>query len=59
MDIREEYKTICFALSEKEKEIETFRADIFTFNPEIGKVLEEWTILKKRKEELEAKIKND
>ena len=45
MDIREEYKTICFALSEKE--------------PEIGKVLEEWTILKKRKEELEAKIKND
>ena len=35
------YEALCFQIQEKQQELENFRTDIFTFNPEIGKVIDE------------------
>lgn len=52
------YEALCFQIQEKQQELENFRTDIFTFNPEIGKVIDELLELEKQKKELEDS-KND
>ncbi len=56
MDLKEKYTNICFSIDEKIKELENFRADIFTLQPQVSKIIEELTELEKEKKELEEKI---
>lgn len=60
MDIKEEYKNVCFSLKSKEKELDEIRTDIFILNQNIDEVLKKVTVLndeidklKNRKEEIE------
>lgn len=48
-----EYLNLCFELDKKKTELENLRTDIFLFNPNIQKLVNEITELEKKKKELE------
>ena len=59
MSIKDKYNKVCFSIQTKEKELEKYRADIFTLNPVIQDLVEEISQLYKEKMSLKEQMEED
>ena len=56
MSDKERYSQVCFQLTEKQKELESIKLDLFVLNPNIKDLVEEIRVLTEEKTELEDKL---
>lgn len=56
MSDKERYSQVCFQLTEKQKELESIKLDLFVLNPHIKDLVEEIRVLIEEKTELEDKL---
>lgn len=56
MSDKERYSQVCFELTEKQKELESIKLDLFVLNPRIKDLVEEIKVLTEEKTELEDKL---
>lgn len=56
MSDKERYSQVCFELTEKQKELESIKLDLFVLNPHIKDLVEEIRELTVEKNELEDKM---
>lgn len=56
MSDKERYSQVCFQLTEKQKELESIKLDLFVLNPHIKDLVEEIKLLTEEKTELEDKL---